>query len=34
MPSFIHTSRQSAGVTWSPYHWCASSWTIVAGEVA
>ena len=27
MPSFIHTSRQSSGVTRSPYHWWASSWT-------
>ena len=27
MPSFIQTSRQSAGVTWSPYHWWTISWT-------
>ena len=33
MPSFIHTSRQSEGVTSSPYQWCASSWTTTAGEV-
>ena len=33
MPSFIHTSRQSSGVTSSPYHWCAISWTSTAADV-
>ena len=33
MPSFIHTSRQSEGVTWSPYHWCAISCTTTGGLV-
>ena len=32
MPSFIQTSRQSLGVTWSPYHWCAISWRITASD--
>ncbi len=32
MPSFIQTSRQSLGVTWSPYHWWASSCTITSGD--
>ena len=34
MPSFIHTSLQSAGVTVSPYQWCASSCTTTAFDVA
>ena len=33
MPSFIHTSRQSTGVTSLPYHWWTISWTITSGEV-
>ena len=32
MPSFIHRSLQSSGVTVSPYHWCAISWTIVSRD--
>ena len=34
MPSFIHTSDQSRGVTWSPYQWCAISCTSTSGAVA
>ena len=32
MPSLSQTSRQSAGDTWSPYHWCTSSWAITCGD--
>ncbi len=28
-PSFSHMSRQLSGVTESPNHWCAISWTSV-----
>ncbi len=33
MPSFIHTSFQSVGVTRSPYHWWVISWASTSGEV-
>ena len=32
MPSLSHTSLQSAGETWSPYHWCTSSCTTTGAE--
>ena len=32
MPSLSHTSDQSAGETWSPYHWCTSSCRTTGAE--
>ena len=28
-PSLSHRSLHRAGTTLSPYHWCASSWTMI-----
>ena len=34
MPSLIHTSRQSRGVTWSPHQWCTVSCTSTGSDMA